>query len=153
MLVKIREVTVVALIVSKETTSPRIVVLQANVSIAKESTILRFVSGHLIQGKTQVWQLPLNLTQKCRPSLQAQLQMHIVQHMGRPILLQTAHTVVYNPLKPKLATELRLLLDSGSQPYLTERAKVMSRSTSTPDATSLHHCLNNKQLKLIWLQW
>ena len=22
-----------------------------------------------------------------------------------------------------------------------------------PDATSLHHCLQNKQLKLIWLQW
>ena len=31
--------------------------------------------------------------------------------------------------------------------------KVMSRCLSVPDATSLHHCLKNKQLKLIWLQW
>ena len=27
--------------------------------------------------------------------------------------------------------------------------KVMSRFLSAPDATSLHHCLKNKQLKLI----
>ena len=31
--------------------------------------------------------------------------------------------------------------------------KVMSRCLSLPDATSLHHCLKNKQLKLIWLLW
>ena len=29
----------------------------------------------------------------------------------------------------------------------------MSRCLSAPDATSLHHCLENKQLKLIWFQW
>ena len=28
--------------------------------------------------------------------------------------------------------------------------KVMSRCLSGPDATFLHHCLKNKQLKLIW---
>ena len=52
------KVTVVALIVSEGTTFPRIVILQASVSIAKGNTILQFVSGHLIQGRTQVWQLP-----------------------------------------------------------------------------------------------
>ena len=31
--------------------------------------------------------------------------------------------------------------------------KVISRCLSAPGATSLHHCLKNKQLKLIWLQW
>ena len=31
--------------------------------------------------------------------------------------------------------------------------KVMSRFLSAPDATSLHHCLNNKQLKPIWFLW
>ena len=31
--------------------------------------------------------------------------------------------------------------------------KVMSKYPSAPDATSLHHSLKNKQLKLIWLQW
>ena len=41
----------------------------------------------------------------------------------KAILLQTAHTVVHNPLKPKLANEVRLLFDSGSQQsYLTEQA-------------------------------
>ena len=30
--------------------------------------------------------------------------------------------------------------------------KVTSRCLSAPDATSLYHCLKNKQLKLIWLQ-
>ena len=31
--------------------------------------------------------------------------------------------------------------------------KVMSRCLSAPDATSLHHCHKNKQLKLIWFLW
>ena len=30
--------------------------------------------------------------------------------------------------------------------------KVTSRCLSVPDATSLHHCLKNKQLKLVWFQ-
>jgi hypothetical protein len=33
---------------------------------------------------------------------------------GTAILLQTARTVIHNPSKPKLAVEVRLLLDSGS---------------------------------------
>ena len=41
----------------------------------------------------------------------------------KTILLQTARTVVHNPLKPGLAIEVGLLFDSGSQrSYLTERA-------------------------------
>ena len=31
--------------------------------------------------------------------------------------------------------------------------KVMSKCLSAPDATFLHHCLKNKQLQLIRLQW
>ena len=31
--------------------------------------------------------------------------------------------------------------------------KVKSRCLSAPDATSLHHCLKNKQPKLICFQW
>ena len=31
--------------------------------------------------------------------------------------------------------------------------KVKSRCLSAPDATSLQHCLKNKQLKLVWRQW
>ena len=43
---------------------------------------------------------------------------------GRAILLQTARTVAFNPAKPSLSTDVRLLFDSGSQrSYLTERAK------------------------------
>ena len=30
--------------------------------------------------------------------------------------------------------------------------KVISRCLSAPDVTSLHHCLKNKQLKLIWFR-
>ena len=44
-------------------------------------------------------------------------------------------------------TETREELSTNCNP------KVMSRCLSAPDATSLHHCLKNKQLKLIWLQW
>ena len=44
-------------------------------------------------------------------------------------------------------TETRDELSTNCNP------KVMSRCLSEPDATSLHHCLKNKQLKLIWLQW
>ena len=41
----------------------------------------------------------------------------------KAILLQTARTVIHNPSKPELATEVRLLFDGGSQrSYLTERA-------------------------------
>ena len=29
---------------------------------------------------------------------------------------------------------------------------LMSRCLSAPDTTSLHHCLKNKQLKLVWFQ-
>ena len=36
--------------------------------------------------------------------------------------MQTARAVVYNPLKPKVTVEVRLLFDSGSQrSYMTER--------------------------------
>ena len=45
------------------------------------------------------------------------------------------------------STETRKELSTNCNP------KVMSRCLSAPDATSLHHCLKNKQLKLIWLQW
>lgn len=34
---------------------------------------------------------------------------------GRAILLQTARTVAFNPAKPSLSTDVRLLFDSGSQ--------------------------------------
>ena len=41
---------------------------------------------------------------------------------GRAILLQTARTVAYNPAKPKMATTVRILFDSGSQrSYLSRR--------------------------------
>ena len=35
----------------------------------------------------------------------------------------------------------------------TYNLKVMSRCLSAPDAISIHHCLKNKQLKLIMFQW
>ena len=41
----------------------------------------------------------------------------------KAILLQTARTVVHNPLKPDLTVQIRLLFDTGSQrSYLTEGA-------------------------------
>ena len=42
------------------------------------------------------------------------------------------------------STETRDELSTNCNP------KVMSRRLSVPDATSLHHSLKNKQLKLIW---
>lgn len=42
----------------------------------------------------------------------------------RAVLLQTACTVVHNPMKPEVVLELRILFDSGSQrSYITDRAK------------------------------
>ena len=42
---------------------------------------------------------------------------------AKTILMQTARAIVYNPLKPKVTVEVRLLFDSGSQrSYMTERA-------------------------------
>ena len=40
------------------------------------------------------------------------------------ILLQTARAIVYNPNQPHLTTEVRLILDSGSQrSYVTDKLK------------------------------
>ena len=43
------------------------------------------------------------------------------------------------------------LISTGKRDELSTACnpKVMSRCLSTPDATSLHHCLKKKQLKLI----
>lgn len=55
---------------------------------------------------------------------------------GTAILLQTARTVIHNPLKPKLAIEVRLLFDGGSQrSYLTERAMKLLKLEPTGEQT------------------
>ena len=54
----------------------------------------------------------------------------------RNFLLQTALTVVHNPLKPKSAVQLHILFDSGSQrSYLSERAMKLLRLKATDTQT------------------
>ena len=43
--------------------------------------------------------------------------------------------------------------EEGRKGGRKEGFKVMSRCLSALDATTLHHCLKNKQQKQIWLKW
>ena len=57
----------------------------------------------------------------------------------KTILMQTARAIVYNPLKPRMTVEVRLLFDSGSQrSYMSERAmKLLQLEPSGEQALSI----------------
>ena len=121
---------VVALIASERTISPETVVQRASVSAAKGNTTLQF--GR----ENPNLAAPTELSPEAPAYTLNPTTNTLCSTEKKVILLQTDRTVVHNPSKPTLATEVRLLFDCGSQrSYLTEQAMRLLQLQPTGEQT------------------
>ena len=91
-------------------------------------------------------------TSKCG-RLFTRVKIQLKSEITLPYSTTSVIKYLFGTIKTHYCTATRMPNRAEIVNYLQSEIKVMSRCLSAPDATPLHHCLKNKQLKLIWFQW